>query len=229
MDAKVKTCKFCEEKSCAVARLNNTELDLLSENIQHMEFDKGETLFREGALNAHIFYLKQGLVKLHMKVTDERDFILKISLPPCYLGLATIFGDRVNRYSATALEPSRVCIIDINTFNSLIHSNGDFAAEIIADICRDELSNFERYVRLSHKQTPGRLAGSLLFFSDRVYKNLRFELPIDRSELAEMLGLSREIVSRTLTQFHQDGLVDIDKKHVAILDRDMLQEIFEAG
>lgn len=229
MESKVSTCEFCQEKSCAVAVLSNSEQAWMSGTVQRVAYEKGETLFREGALNSHIFYMKKGLVKLHMKVTAERDFILKIATPPSFLGLPTIFGDRVNQFSATALEYTQVCMIDISTFNHLILHNGAFAYEIIADICKEELQTFRRHVELQHKQTPGRLAGVLLFFAKEVYRSPSFELPLDRSELAELLGLSREIVTRTLMQFREDGMIDLDKKHITILQSGQLEAIEQAG
>ncbi|MCB9283559.1 MAG: Crp/Fnr family transcriptional regulator [Lewinellaceae bacterium] len=229
MENKSSRCIDCPDKSCAVAVLNEKELEWMSGKVQRVVYEKGENLFHEGTLNGHIFYLKRGLVKLHMKVTEQKDFILKVATAPCFLGLSTIFGDRINRYSATALEPSRVCMIDVATFNHLILHNGPFAYEILADICKDDLSTYRRYVQLIHKQTPGRLAGVLLFFSKKVYKSDHYELPLDRSELAEFMGLSREIVTRTLMQFREDGLIDIDKKHISILKPMVLMDIYRAG
>jgi CRP-like cAMP-binding protein len=229
METKPSVCEFCKEKSCAVATLSNDEQAWMSGTVQRVKFERGETLFREGVLNSHIFYMKKGLVKLHMKVTEDRDFILKIATPPSFLGLPTIFGDRVNQFSATALETTEVCMIDISTFKHLILNNGNFAYEIIADICREELHTFRRHIELQHKQTPGRLAGVLLFFANDVYFSPSFELPLDRSELAELLGLSREIVTRTLMQFREDGMIEIDKKRITILQADQLKAIEQAG
>ncbi|MBK7407054.1 MAG: Crp/Fnr family transcriptional regulator [Saprospirales bacterium] len=160
---------------------------------------------------------------------EHKEFIWKIAIAPCFLGLPTIFGDRVNRYSATALESSQICMIDLATFNHLILHNGAFGHEIIIDISKDDLNTFRRYVQLIHKQTPGRLAGVLLFFANMVYKNTCFELPLARSELAEVLGLSREVVTRTLMQFKEDGMIDLDKKQVTILKPKVLLEIYRAG
>lgn len=229
MEANPSTCEFCQEKSCAVAVLSNAEQSWMSGTVHRVSFEKGETLFREGVLNSHIFYMKKGLAKLHMRVTDEKEFILKIAVPPCFLGLPTIFGDRINQYSVTAIEPTQVCMIDIATFSHLIRTNGAFAFEIIADICKDDLRTFRRHVMLQHKQTPGRLAGVLLFFANEVYHSPHFELPLDRSELAELLGLSREIVTRTLMQFREDGMIDLDKKSITLLHPEQLEAIEEAG
>ena len=209
--------------------LTDEELEMLSENIEHVSFDKGETIFREGVLNAHIFYLKKGLVKLHQLVGENKDVILKVNYPNCYFGLATVFGDRINRYSATAIEPTEVCVIDISTFKELILQNGKFAMEIISDVCKDELNVHKRYIELTLKQTIGRLAGALLFFSRTVYQATTFDLPLSRIELAEYLGISREGVTRGLAQFKEDGLINLDKNQITILKEERLDMLSEAG
>ena len=68
-------CKSCDVKSCAVAVLSDPELEVLSGNIAEVSFRKGATLFHEGALNAHVFYLQRGLIKIHKRASDEREHI----------------------------------------------------------------------------------------------------------------------------------------------------------
>jgi CRP/FNR family transcriptional regulator len=222
-------CKTCVNRSCAIAELSESELELLSENITEAHFKPGEQLFKEDTLNAHIIYIKEGLVKVHMQVTDDKDCILKIAPAPAYLGLTTIFGDSINHFSATALEATTACFIDYSTFKHLIHSNGRFAYEIIADLSRDELRNCNRFVNRMHKQVPGRLAGALIYFAQKVYKKDTFELPLTRSELAEYIGASRESVTRQLTLLKEDGIIDLRKNHITILNLKSLEKIYEAG
>ena len=222
-------CKFCKYQSCAIAELSELELDILSENIARTHFLPGEHLFKQNTLSAHIIYIQKGLVKVHMQATDEKDCILKIVTSPAYLGLSTIFGDSINRFSATALEDTTACFIDVSTFKNLIHTNGRFAYEIIADISRDELDIFNRFVSRMHKQIPGRLVGTLLYFTEKVYKKDSFELPLTRFELAEFIGASRESVTRQLSIFKDDGIIDFQKNHISILNSESLHRIYQAG
>ncbi len=229
MTADTPSCKLCQVKSCAVAVLSDKELDVLSGNIQHVSFKKGEIVFKEGLLTSHVFYLKKGLIKLHQQVGEEREAILKICFPTCYFGLSTIFGNRTNLYSATAIEPTEVCMIDYSTFMELIHNNGKFAFEIIAEISKDELNVCKRFISLTAKQTNGRIAGALLFFGRKVYQSPTFELPLNRVELGEFLGISREGVTRGLIQFKQDGLIELEKNRITLLKEDRLKIISKSG
>jgi len=218
-------CKNCPVKSCAAATLKDSELELMANNVAEAGFEKGETLFKEGILNGHVTYLQSGLVKIHAKASGDKEYILKLVAAPAYLGLSTIFGDRINNYSATALVPTTACFINIETFKELIHTNGRFAYEIIADISRDELLDYKRFAIQSHKQAPERIAGVILYFSEKVYKSNSFEMPISRNEIAELIGISRESVTRALMSFKKDGIIDIVKNRVHILKPESLYKI----
>lgn len=222
-------CKDCPVKSCAASVLSERELELMSSNVSEVEFCRGEALFKENILNSHVTYIQSGLVKIHMNATGGKEYIVKLVKAPAYLGLSTIFGDRVNNYSATALVPTTACFIDIETFKNLIYKNGKFAYEIIADISRNDLMDYKRFATQSHKQTPGRIAGVILYFAEKVYHNECFELPLSRNEIAELIGISRESVTRALMNLKKDGIIDIDKHHVRILKMDSLRAIEEAG
>lgn len=222
-------CKFCKDRSCAVATLSDLQLEKLSTNIAKVHFGKGEPLFRQDTLNSYIIYIRKGLVKVHVQTDDKRDFILMLKPAPAYLGLPTIFGDCINHYSVTAIEPTDACCISIETFKELIHENGAFAYEIIADISKDELCSFRNYVDQAHKQVPGRLAGALLYLAERVYEQNAFELPLSRSELAEMIGTSRESATRNLYLLKDAGIIGIDRNRIEVLKPDRLKVIYEAG
>ncbi|MCB0639143.1 MAG: Crp/Fnr family transcriptional regulator [Lewinella sp.] len=201
----------------------------MSEKITETRFKPGEQLFKQDTLNAHVVYIKEGVVKVHMRLTEDKDCILKIAPAPSYLGLSTIFGDSINRFSATAIETTAACFIDVQTFKHLINTNGRFAYEIIADLSRDELRLYSRFVNRMHKQVPGRLAGALIYFAKKVYKKDTFELPFTRSELAEYVGASRESVTRQLALLKEGAIIDLRKNQVSILNFKSLEKISQAG
>jgi hypothetical protein len=66
------------------------------------------------------------------------------------------------------------------------------------------------------------MAEVLIFFSDEVYKNVHFELPLSRQELAELVYSSEESVSRTLTEFKNDWMIDIENRMITLKSIDLL-------
>lgn len=221
-------CKLCVYKSPATELLSNIELETLEHNCAQISFKKGEIVFREETLATNIAYLKSGIVKVHMKgpVSDK---ILRLTKAPAYLGLPTTFGDKINQYSATAITEAQVCFISLETFRNFIFNNGGFAYEIILDLCRNELADYQRYTNMSQKQLPGRLAEILLCMSTKFFNTNQFDLPLNNSEIADLISTSRESVSRQLSEFCKEGVLCLNKKRVTILNEDMIKLISLKG
>jgi CRP-like cAMP-binding protein len=221
-------CRLCGLKSPAAESLSMLELEKLELNCAQVAFKKGDVIFREGTLATNIAYLKSGLVKIHMKgpISDK---ILRLMRAPAYLGLPTTFGDKINNYSATALTESQICFISLDTFRDFIFKNGSFAYEIIIDLCRNELRDYQKYTNMSQKQLAGRLAEILLCISHEVFKSNKFELPLNNNELSDFISTSRESVSRLLNEFKKEGIIDINKKELTILKEDFLKKISLKG
>ena len=222
-------CRECKVKSCAAAVLNAAELDKVNENSREAEFKKGDIIIHEGSLNSNIIYLKSGLVKEYVRTSSQKEQILQIVKKFSYLGLPSLFGDRVNHYSYAALEDIKVCYIDISIFNKLIRENGEFAYQILVSVSRDSLNNFHRFMSQSQKKTYGKVADALLYFSRIIYEAQNFEIPFTRQELADLIGISRESATRVLLKLKDDGILSVDERHVQINDLDLLQQISRNG
>lgn len=223
------SCSDCKEKSCAAAVLNLAEINLINDNRTETEFRKGDIILHQGTMISHIIYLKSGLVKEYIKSGNEKEQILQIVKKYSYLGLPSLFGDRVNNYSYAALEDIKVCYIDLNVFNSLIKKNGNFAYEILVSVSKDSLNNFHRFMSQAQKKTYGRVADALLYFSRIIYERTDFEIPFTRQEFADLIGITRESTARVLTKFKDEGILDMDGRSINILKPELLRQISKNG
>jgi CRP/FNR family transcriptional regulator len=84
-------------------------------------------------------------------------------------------------------------------------------------------------VNLSQKKMPGRLAESLLYFADEVFKSAEFELILSRQELGEMTNMAKENVVRIMKELEESGLIESKESVVRILNREKLEELSEKG
>ncbi len=226
---KTSSCRDCKVKSCAAAVLSAAEIDLVNENSRESQFRKGDIILHEGSMTSHIIYLKSGLVKEYQKGAGETEQILQIVKKFTYLGLPSLFGDRINHYSYAALEDITVCYIDLGIFNQLIRKNGNFAFEILVSVSRDSLNNFHRFMSQSQKKTYGRVADALLYFSKIIYEGESFEIPFTRQEFADLIGISRESATRVLTKFKEEGILHMEGRSIAIINPELLQQISKNG
>lgn len=222
------TCSTCLLKSKAASNLLDIELITQAQSCVHGEFKKGETIFKQNALSSNIIYIQTGLVKLMIDGPSATQ-ILRLKKAPCYLGLPTTMGDKINHYSAIALESTQACFIDIGVFKGLLRTNPDFSYQIIVELCKNELDQFDRCVSLVQKQIFGRLATHLLYLASEIFNSNEFNMPLTRIEIAQLTSTSRETVSRLLNTLAKEKIIKINGKKVQILNNQMLVKISEKG
>ncbi|GET28740.1 Crp/Fnr family transcriptional regulator [Prolixibacter sp. SD074] len=221
-------CQNCKIRSAAANYLSLDELDLLGKRSVEVEFEKDEVIFKQDAFSTNIVYLREGLVKLTMR-GHNREQILKIVKAPTYMGIPTTLGDKINNYSAIALTDVACCFIDRSTFKDFVETNGKFAYEILTVLSKFELHQFHRCANHIQTQVTGRVAGMLLDFSRNLYQSNHFQLSLTRNDLADLLGTSRETISRILTDFVMDKLIEVKGKDITILNDERLEKINLAG
>jgi len=221
-------CKDCLIKSAAAKNLNNEEFAILESNSAQVSFKKGEIIFKQDALSLNVAYLKSGLVKIHMR-GPVKEKILRVVKAPMYLGIPTTLGEKINQISATALEDTTVCFIDSNLFRNFIYSNGKFAYEVIVELCTNELFDYQRYVSLAQKQITGLVAETLLCMSDKIYKKNKFNCPLTRGDIGDLIGTSRESVSRVITELSNEKIIEINGNEISIINKELLEQISEKG
>ena len=221
-------CQDCHIKCAAGNNLKPEEIEMMHSQRVEVHFNKGDNIFREGALSLNVAFLKTGFAKIHMR-GPVKDKILRIVKAPTYLGMPTTFGDKVNHFSATALVDTTVCFIDINLFKEFIYNNGKFAYGIIVELCENELFDYLRYTNQSQKQIPGIVAETLLCMSDKIFQKDRFIMPLTQSEFGDLVGTSRESISRILSDFNSNSIISFNGKEIIIKNRNLLEQISEKG
>jgi len=221
-------CKFCNLKSVAAQKLNDDEIGELNSNCSEARFKTGDIIIKQNALSTNVVYIKSGLVKIHVK-GPIRERIMRITKAPAYLCLPSTFGDKINHFTATALEETTVCFIDVNVFKQFIYENGDFAFQIILDLSKGELQNYQNCLNNAQKQNIGRIADAILFFANEIFDSNTFTLPVSRQELADLTGITRESASRILTDFNNEKILEMDNRKITIVNEKLLRQISEKG
>lgn len=223
------TCKLCQERFCAVSSLSNDQLDNLQNNCREIELHKGDHIYHQGSLTSNIVYLRDGLVLEYKKGDNKRDQIVQIVKSRSYLGLHSLFGDRVNHYSYKALQDIKVCYIDVEAFKELVRCNSDFAYEILVSVCKDSLNSHHRFLNINAKQTFGKVADALLYFANVIFEKNHFELPLKREEIGSLIGITRESTTRALSKFQNEGFINISGANITICEPEQLEKISKTG
>ncbi|MEA2041334.1 MAG: Crp/Fnr family transcriptional regulator [Bacteroidota bacterium] len=221
-------CTDCHIFKSAQSNIIDCDFEKLKEASTNVKYKKNEIIFKENALSTNVIFLRKGIIKTH-RMGPRWEQILSIIKAPTYIGLPTTFGDKVNHYSATSLIETDVCFINIDIFKTLITQNGAFSYELIIDLAQKELVHFERCMNRTQKNLTGRMGDFLISLSENIFENNTFEIPLTRAEIGNYVDTSRESVSRTLSDFNNDKIIDINGRKIKILDKKRLHAISKNG
>lgn len=209
--------------------LTDQQAEIIKSNGKVISFQKKDVIFRQGTITSHVMFLESGLVKLFREGRNERSLIIKIAKPGEFIGLVSMYGNETYHYSATAVEDAKVFFIDFKIFNSILSENGNYAIYLLKEIANDNLGIFDRIISQYHKQLPGKIADIILYFSTHIYNSETFEFPITRNELAELAGTTKESFIRTLAEFKNDKIIEIQGKLIKINSIDIIKTLSRLG
>lgn len=207
--------------------LTEEEKRELFENKIEIEFEAGETIIKQGFTAGNILYLEKGLAKLDI-ITDNHLSTVGLVSPNSFVGIICTFASHNFGFSSTALEKSTVYSFDIDIFEKFVLQNGKFACHLIKHMSGLTNNLVRKVSRLNHKNIDGALSLLLLEFSS-IYKSDSYSLPVNRKELANILGYSKESVINTLSKFNKEGIIHVHEKDIEIIDKSKLQQISEVG
>lgn len=225
-DNKRSRTKTITAEECLEYLSDEEKIELLDSKIE-VEFEAGETIIKEGFVASNIMYIETGLAKLDI---NNGSHISTISLmaPKSFIGIICTFASRNLSFSAVALEKTRISIFDISLFEKFIKQNGEFAYHLIQLMSGITSAMVHHISRFSHKNIDGALSILLCDFSS-IYKSDSFTLPLNRKEVANILGYSKESVINTLSKFNKEGILKVQDKKIEILDKKTLKQIGDIG
>ncbi len=221
---KATDCLNCPYKSETFSFLNTNEIGHIQNNCLIVNFKKGENVCKQNLSVTHSLYLSKGLVKVFIE-SEKMNTILNVVTPGQYIGLQSIFDDDVYNFSITALEDSRICLVDVNKFRSLAQKNPQFLYAITESISECTNQIFKRLTYFNRKNVKSRLAASLLYFADKIYKSDEFVFSLSRQDLADYIGVSRENTVRVLSEFKRMKIITASGKNIEIIDKQALIDI----
>jgi CRP-like cAMP-binding protein len=221
-------CVGCQCKSSIFKALSDAELELVNNNRYEVSFRAGEMMFKQGTPSPHFLCLTTGLAKLYIEGYGK-NLILSLVKPVEYILGPGIYVDNRHHYSASAVEDSTACLVDVNTFKQMMRTNPDFSDEFIRRISLMTIFNFEQFISLTQKQMNGRIADALFYLSEQIYGKNPFKMTISRQDLADLSGMSKESAIRILKEFKDEGILSVNGNVLHILNPQQLKKISATG
>lgn len=233
----MKDCSQCVVRNSAIcAALLPDELDALGQLGRKQRVARGQTLVWEGDDSIIVANVINGVLKVSMSIADGREQIVGVVFPGDFIGRP--FGQK-SPYSVTALNDAELCIFSRSNFDAFARKHPELEHKLLQRTLEELDRAREWMLLLGKKAADERIATLLLEMSDRLGESGcsadqagldSFELPLDRQQMGDLLGLTIETVSRQLSRLKAEGVISLpDRRMVAINDRRRLQDLADAA
>ncbi len=210
-------------KHPAFYSLSLSDREYLLRNSAILPFAKNEIIIKQGSFITHIYYLLSGMAKEDYTIRNQNNTI-RVVPEQRFIGLLYSFPGRHFEIRATAVTNCEVLLIDVESFKTVIRTNGNFALSVIDTMAITSTRVISRQLLYHTRNIDGTLAAFLLQLHDLNNKT-SFELPLSRKEIAETIGYTRESVVHSFSRFIKDGLIEQNGKVITLKNIPFLREI----
>lgn len=228
-----KYCNIClEGPNSLFLSLDENSKSLIRQTTICKSYKKDENIYVEGNKPAGLICLISGKVKITKKGVSGREQIVRMAKPVGFIGYRAFFAEENHIASAKALEDSIVCVLKTELIVGIVRSNSDLAMKIIRALATDLGFSNRRTVTLTQKHIRGRLAESLLVLRETYgceEDNMTLKVYLSREDLANLSNMTTSNAIRTLSNFAQEGVLELKGKKIKIVNWDEIEHISHLG
>jgi len=224
------TCGSCNLRElCLPQALSGREIDRFERVVYaRRRIKRGEALFAAGDAFKAVYSVRSGFFKTSIVDGEGREQVTGFSMGGELLGLEGIGTGQYNG-SAIALEDSEVCVLPYALIEEIAAEVPALQRRLHAVLAREIVRDHGVMMLLGSMRAEQRLATFLINLSKRFtargYSASDFNLRMTREELGSYLGLKLETVSRLFSRFQEDRLIEVQQKHVRIVDIPGLEKL----
>ncbi|MDM0081156.1 MULTISPECIES: fumarate/nitrate reduction transcriptional regulator Fnr [Variovorax] len=223
-------CSNCNLRElCMPVGLAPGELQRLDDLVAtRRKIKRRETLFRNGEPFTSLYAIRTGVFKTRVTSEDGRDQVTGFQMAGEIIGLDGIVNDQ-HTCDAVALEDSEVCVMPFERIEELSREVTALQRHVHQIMSREIVREHGVMLLLGSMRAEERLAAFLLNLVQRLhargFSRSELVLRMTREEIGSYLGLKLETVSRTMSKFAADGMVEVEQRNVRILDPEALRRI----
>jgi len=215
---------FCNLSPQAAQRLNEIKSTAV--------YPKGAMLFIEGQQPRGVFVLCTGKTKLSTTSRDGKTIITKISEGGDLLGLNAVISNRPYEVTSEMMEPGQANFIPRDSLLHFLKEFPEVAVKVAQQLSRNYFTAYEEIRTLGLAASPSeKFAKLLLAWSSKSTPgddSAQVKLTLTHEEVAEMIGTTRETVSRLFSEFKKKQLMQLKGATLVIRSRGALEKIVQS-
>lgn len=202
--------------------LSSLELEDVEHHTRLVNYGAGHLFYMPDDVGEVLFILKKGRVQLYRMSTDGRKLVVAVLQDGAIFGHMALVGQRLHHTYAQALDDVVICVWHRDEVEALLLRKPEVALYFLEAVGERLHQTEERLTEITFQRIPVRLASLLL--------RLHAEGDLTgytHQYLADMLGTYRETITQILNQFRQQGMIELSRKQIRIVDRLMLQSMVD--
>ncbi len=194
-------------------------LKKLSDEQASKTYRKKDEIFAEGDLPRYMYLVNKGKVKLYKTNDYGKEYIIHIAKQGEFFGYTALIQDQPYEITAAAMEDVELSLLPKADFLQLLHADRNVSSRFVKMLAENITEKEEQLLQLAYDSIRKRVAEALLTLQEREGSNT-FE--ILREDLAQIVGTAKESVIRMVSEFKNDGYIEVRGGTIKILDREKL-------
>ncbi len=188
--------------------LSDEAIGRLVNMLKHRHVRKGEVIVHEGEDADYFYLILAGKAKVIIKNADEREFIISFLKPGEFFGEMGLLDDKPRAASVIAMTPCELLLVAKKDFDVFLSSNYEITRYMLRSFAHRMRSVIRKIESLAMMDVYGRVARILLDNSEMVDGELVYQYRMSKQEFSEMVGASREMVTRVLKHIEEEGFIE---------------------
>jgi len=210
-------------------KLSKDELRSIMDNKRQIKFRAGETIAKQNTPLTHLVCIRSGLAKVVSEGPKGKNIIIDIIKDNnIFTGGGTII-DESHHFTVAALTDIECCFIETSKIFAVLATNSIFAMDLLRLYNSHHIKMHNTLINLIHKYMPGRVADTLLYLKNEIYRSNPYQFVLTKQELADMSGMTKESFIRNLKEFEDSGIIRHSRNSIHILKEEDLIEISKNG
>ncbi|OFY64567.1 MAG: transcriptional regulator [Bacteroidetes bacterium RIFCSPLOWO2_02_FULL_36_8] len=203
----------------------------LSDGIKVVHFKKKQNVYTEGHYPYALYFLNKGNVKTYKTNEFAKEYITGLFKEGDFLGYVSLLENTAYIETSETLTESELLVIPKEDFLKLISSSHEVSNTFIKILSKNVKEKEERLLQLAYNSVRQRVAEALLMIFDRYENELQTKdgLQFSREDFASVAGTAIETLIRTLSEFKDEKLIDIQSGKIKMLSREKVQRLARQG
>jgi CRP/FNR family cyclic AMP-dependent transcriptional regulator len=199
------------------AEVPDADLEQIASHLIERRYPRNTTIVEEGLPGDYMYIIREGRVKVTKLSDDGREKILEFLDEGAFVGEMALFERAPRSASVKALTPVRLLALSRTDFMGLLKKSPDIALSVIQELSRRLRTINDQASALSFQRVKDRTRGLLERLAKEPYSEARRRTPsLTHQQIADMIGTSRETVTRVVKELKADGWLEQEGKHYLV-------------